>query len=389
MATKKRGSRTETGMVEVDQRATAILQKLWAELEDVAIDKLPVGTISQDALEVFQHHEIGWKYSILIQVAGKAASFDLDALCLQKKEGQAGQWDPREFAKRVIVPWNKSIGSPLGDSGDPYVNNIFRRPRFDEAMREGRRSKGTYDTVKGILDAVQASATADQVNDYLKLILAQLRKYLDGKSFDYPVPQRISLYDTLECVAQYLAVSSGGARLQAIAHGFIMALKAKGVAYEKVVSRHVNAADTASQSAGDVECFSGGENIFTVEVKDRELTASEVNGSIEKARLANVRELLFFVHRKNGKLVVGNDATAINEMIANQFALGLNIYIEQAMDILRLGCTLLGEDGRKDFLIFVGVALGEQGADPKHRWAWSQAVLSIGAISAQKSIATN
>ena len=345
------------------------------------MEDLPTGSISKDAFEVFQHHEIGWKYSILIQVSGKAASFELDALCLQKKEGQPGQWDPREFAKRVIVPWNKSIGSPLGDSGDPYVNNIFRRPRFDEAMREGRRSKGTYDKVKGILDTVQASDTADKVSGYLKLILAQLRKYLDGKSFDYPVPQRISLHDTLECVAKYLEVSSGGARLQAIAHGMVMALKAKGVAYEEVLSRHVNAADSASQSAGDVECFTGGQNVFTVEVKDRELTASEVNASIEKARLSDVRELLFFVHRKKGKLVAENDGAAINEMIENQFALGLNIYIEQALEILRLACTLLGEEGRKDFLTLVGTALGEQGADPKHRWAWSQAVRNIGAIT--------
>lgn len=381
MTTKKRNSRAESGMVEVDRQATAILQKLWAELEEVAMEDLPTGSISKDAFEVFQHHEIGWKYSILIQVSGKAASFELDALCLQKKEGQPGQWDPREFAKRVIVPWNKSIGSPLGDSGDPYVNNIFRRPRFDEAMREGRRSKGTYDKVKGILDTVQASDTADKVSGYLKLILAQLRKYLDGKSFDYPVPQRISLHDTLECVAKYLEVSSGGARLQAIAHGMVMALKAKGVAYEEVLSRHVNAADSASQSAGDVECFTGGQNVFTVEVKDRELTASEVNASIEKARLSDVRELLFFVHRKKGKLVAENDGAAINEMIENQFALGLNIYIEQALEILRLACTLLGEEGRKDFLTLVGTALGEQGADPKHRWAWSQAVRNIGAIT--------
>ncbi len=381
MTTKKRSSRAESGLVEVDRQATAILEKLWAELEEVAIENLPTGSISQDAFEVFQHHEIGWRYSILIQVAGKAASFDLDALCLQKQEGQAGQWDAREFAKRVIVPWNKSVGSPLGNSGDPYVSNMFRRPRFDDVMRKARRTPEMFDKVKGILDTVQASATAAQVSDYLKLILAQLRKYLQGKSFDYPVPQRISLHDTLECVAGYLEESSGGARLQAIAHGLVMALKAKGVAYKEVLSRHVNAADAASQSAGDVECFSGNQNVFTVEVKDRELTASEVNASIEKARLSNVSELLFFVHRKSGKLVAENDATAINEMIDIQFALGLNIYIEQALDILRLAGTLLGEEGRKDFLTLVGAALGEQGADSKHRWAWSQAVRNIGAIT--------
>lgn len=382
MARQQRNNDSDAAEPEFEERATAVLQELWTELETIPVTELPIGSISDQAFEVFQHHEIGWKYSILIQVVGKAADFSLDTLCLQKREGQPSQWDPREFAKRVVVPWNKSIGSPLGDSGDPYVNNIFRRPRFDDSMREGRRSQVMFDKVKAILDTVQASVTPNEVREYLRLILAQLRKYLDGKSFDYPVPQRVSLQDTLDCLWDYLEVSSGGARLQAVAHGLVMALKAKGVAYEKVCSRHVNAADSASKSAGDVECFSGGKNVFTVEVKDRELTAAEVGSSIEKARLAEVRELLFFVHRKNGRIISESDAEEIKQMISRQFALGLNIYIEPAFDLLRLSCTLLGEEGRKDFLIFVGTALGEQGADPKHRWAWSQAVRDIGAVGA-------
>lgn len=361
-----------------EQCAAAVLRELWGELEAVPLDDLPVGGISAPAFEVFQHHEIGWKYSIVIQAAGKAADCRLDALCLQKGSGQPGQWEPREFAKRVIVPWNKSIGSPLGESGDPYVNNIFRRPRFDNSMREGRRSQAMFDRVKLILDAVQAAETQDEARASLRLILAQLRKYLGSKTFDYPVPQRASLHNILDCLEGYLGAPSGGARLQAVAHGLILALRAKGIAYERVYSRHVNAADAATRSAGDVECFAGGLNVFTVEVKDRELTALEVEGSIAKARLANVRELLFFVHRKHGRIIAEADADEISRTVRQQFSLGLNIYIERAADILRLGCTLLGEDGRKGFLEYVGSALEEQGADAKHRWAWSQAVRGIG-----------
>lgn len=382
MARNRRRAQSDTGLTPFEQSATTILQELWADLEAIPIEALPTGSISEAAFAAFEHKEIGWKYSIIIQVTGKAAEFSLDALCLQKRDGQPGLWDPREFAKRVIVPWHGGIGAPLGTSGDPYVNNIFRRPRFDETMREGRRSQDMFDIVKGILDEVQAAATPDEVRHYLKLILAQLRRYMAGKSFSYPIPQRVGLLDTLRCVTRYLDESSGGARLQAVAQGLVMALQVKGVGYEKIVSRHVNAADAASQSAGDVECFVGEDNVFTVEVKDRELTIAELEASIEKARLAKVRELLFFVHRKRGGPYAESDKDQIDAIVARQFALGLNIYIEKAEDFMRLGCTLLGEEGRKAFLESVGQALGEQGADPKHRWAWSQAVRGIGAVAA-------
>jgi len=140
MARTSKASQSAASSAPFDQAATAILKDLWKELEEFPIDELPNGSISDAAFAAFEHKEIGWKYSIIIQVTGKAADFSLDALCLQKRDGQSGLWDPREFAKRVIVPWHGSIGAPLGTSGDPYVNNIFRRPRFDETMREGRRS---------------------------------------------------------------------------------------------------------------------------------------------------------------------------------------------------------------------------------------------------------
>ncbi|WP_196801293.1 restriction endonuclease, SacI family [Bordetella sp. FB-8] len=361
--------------------ANRILNELWIELEAIPIDQLPVGDVSDDAYTVFENPEIGWKYSVIIQVAGKAADFSLDALCLQKGDGLLpGLWEPREFAKRVVVPWHKAIGAPLGTSGDPYVNNIFRKPRFDEAMRAARRRPVMFDTVKRLLDRVQASGSPDEVRDRLKFILAQLRRYMSGKSFEYPIPQRVGLGDTLACLLGYLDTASGGARLQAVAQGLVMALQAKGIAYERIISRHVNAADAASNSAGDVECFVGDRNIFTIEVKDRELTIAELESSIEKARLSSVQELLFFVHRRHREEPCAEeDKAQIERIVARQFALGLNIYIEKAEHFLRLTCTLLGEDGRKSFLHFVGLALGAQGADPQHRWAWSQEVRGIGA----------
>lgn len=377
-APRKNTGNRSAATVQFEEKAKSVLKALWKRVEDLPLAELPTGSVSDAAYQVFEFREIGWKSSLIIQVAGKAADFDLDALCLQKGDGSAGTWEPREFAKRVFVPWHAGIGAPFGRSNDPYVNHVFRRPRFDEAMRAARRSPEMFDTVKGILEDVQRSATPEEVNDKLMLILAQLRRYMAGKTFKYPVPQRIGLDDTLKCVIEYVGESSGGARLQAIAHGLVLALQAKGLRYETVAVRHVNAADAATQSAGDVECFSEGKNVLTIEVKDRVLTVAELESSIDKARLANVHELLFFVHRSNGQTIERGAERQIEQIISSQFSLGLNIYIEQAKEFLRVSGTLLGEAGRKVFLLKVGDALEEQRADPKHRWAWSQAVRNIG-----------
>jgi hypothetical protein len=378
MAKKDTTAKARTNSAVFEEMATKILQELWSELEHIPIEKLPYSEHSKTISEIFSHNEIGWKYSIIIQVTGKAADFSLDTLCLQKKEGSPSQWDPRDFGKRVVVPWNKFIGAPLGDSGDPYVNNIFRRPRFNAEMRDGRRSQEMYDKVKCILDLVQESKDSLTVRGHLKTILTELRRYLDGKTFDYPIPFRVSLSATLHCIEEYLKKSSGGARLQAVAHGLFKSLSQHGMPYDTVRSRHVNASDTASRSAGDVECFKNGANILTVEVKDRPLTSDEVDSSVIKARLAGVTELLFFVYRANdGLIMAGNDKNEILLTIDRNFSTGLNLYVENAFDFLRLACTLLGEEGRKSLLVSIGEALGEQGADPQHRWAWTNIVREL------------
>ncbi len=375
---KSKSSDSPSDKQSFEQNALSILYSAWSEIEATPIDRLPTNELSETIRSVFDQSEIGWKYTIVNQIAGKVANFNLDALCLQKGAGQTGSWEPREFAKRVVVVWNKSIGAPLGDSEDPYVNNIFRNPRFDASMRKGRRKPVVFDAVLTVLEHAQAATSTEDVTESLKIVLAQLRIYLVGKKFDYAIPQRVSLINTVGCIEEYLKKSSGGARLQAVAYGLLIALKKRGLSLGEIASGHVNAADSASLSAGDIECVLDGKNLLTLEVKDRELTSAEMESSVRKARLSNVTELLFFVHRPTRTSPLYSDIEAIQKIVNNQFSLGLNIYIVGALELLEHCCVLLGEEGRKSLLVSVGEALDTQRADPKHRWDWSTAVGNIG-----------
>ena len=147
------------------------------------------------------------------------------------------------------------------------------------------------------------------------------------------------------------------------------------MAYADIRSRHVNASDASSKSAGDVS-FQVGESPFAVEVKDRSLSKAELDATIEKCRVAQVREVLFIV--RGTKLFDAKFSRSEFEAESErQFSSGLNVYVESFDIFAQTVLTLLGENGRRAFLEGVGTALTEQNADIKHKWEWASLVKAI------------
>ena len=352
-----------------------ILDRLWREVSGaevpVALDPNRAEAIDQ----IFDGREVGYKKAIIIQVTGKAADFSLDAQSLQKGDGKNGAWDAREFGKKVFVKWNASAGNPLGDADDPYVSNQFRNPRFDDSIRGKRRNTGLFDLTLEILERANAAATEEDVHDLLREILQGVKRLLENKSFDYPIPQRASLEDTQKAVATFLSVASGGGRLQAVAHALFLCLSKSGLNYTNLVSRHVNASDAAGRSSGDVTFTAAGQSV-AVEVKDRLLNEAQVAASVTKARIAEATELIFLVHGKHADSFFESesDQRAVQAIALKEFSSGLNIYWESFLRLSRAFFIVLGEPGRREFLKSVGQSLEEQSVDARHRWAWAQIV---------------
>lgn len=355
-----------------------LLTNLWVEVSEDgdALDR--TGPLAAIIDQIFEGREVGWKKAIIVQLAGKAADMTLDAQAMQKGSGGQGAWDAREFAKKVFVPWNASIGNPLGDADDPYVSNQFRSPRLDNSIRGKRRQLVQFDNTVAILEEANKATSASEVMNLLKEVLFGLRRLMQGKTFDYPIPQRASLHDTQTAISKYLAVSSGGGRLQAVAHALFKSVSEAGFDYVNLVARHVNAADAAGGSPGDVSFTKSG-RATVVEVKDRLLTVAQVRASITKARVAEVTELVFLVHGNRGRNLFAADVDRVEaeSLAAKEFSSGLNVYWESFLTLSQSILVILGEGGRKDFLKFVGLSLEEQSVDAQHRWAWAQIVAEI------------
>jgi hypothetical protein len=358
-------------------KAKKILDEIWEEVIN-ADEKLKSDSLGTQIDFVFEGKEVGYKKALIIQLVGKAADFSLDAQALQKGSGVDGAWDAREFAKRVFVPWNASIGSPLGDSDDPYVANQFRNPKFDLSIRAKRRGKPLFDAVLDMLERANRASTSEEVVDLLKQVLFGLRRQLANKSFQYAVPHRASLEATLSALSDFLSVASGGGRLQAVAQALFMSLSDAGFDYQKLAARHVNASDQAGHLPGDIS-FSKSDRRNAIEVKDRFLDVAQVRASITKARIADITELVFLVHDKGGDRLFGSadDEQACREIAKKEFSSGLNIYWESYLRLSRSILVLIGEHGRREFLMSVGKALEEQSMDAQHRWAWAKIVAEI------------
>ncbi|WOE74570.1 restriction endonuclease, SacI family [Alterisphingorhabdus coralli] len=349
----------------------AILRRAWSDA--LASEKLDsTSKIANDIDTVFNANTGSYGKAAIVQTLGKASDLSLDALAVQKGGEDETAWDARTFARGTFVEWNEEANRPFAHSSDPYVSNPLRIRRFDSNARSKARDKAGFDALVNILEEVNQAETSEGAYDYVFEVLLGLRRYLADKSVEYPLPKRASLKNVLEATDGYLAERSGGARLQAIVAALFSCLSEAGLKISDVTTAHINSPDAGASRGGDVE-FRGFDGGFTIEVKDRPLSRDDFLASIEKARIAEISDLMFVV-RSGHILGKGLDESFLTSETSRQFSSGLNLYIESFDNFARIALSLIGESGRRTFLQKVGEALELQSADISHKWAWAKIV---------------
>jgi len=131
-------------------------------------------------------------------------------------------------------------------------------------------------------------------------------------------------------------------------------------------SNILNANNESFGQSADLECVDeNGEIVMAVEVKDRALSLSDVEGTITKTRNQEIREVFFTAPR-----IETTDVAKIEKRIATAFASGQNLYALDFLDLARTVLALGGERMRKLFLQKVGDHLDTWNTQPSHRQAW-------------------
>ncbi len=343
------------------------LDSLWADVLKADRDKalaplLPTSLVEQ----IFKSSTRSYAYALITQLLAKYDDPERDARCIQKAKGSddPARFDARSMCSHVVVPWERSIGSPLGLSTDPYVNNSLRVSDFSPENRGAQRQKEDWDALVQLLELVQRHPNlAGPILSKCLLIVRQLR---EDQQVEYPTPQRASLGDCLKAVDRFLQTPSGGARLQLLGFAVFDALRLTWNVFDEVLTSPVNVSDKSSGKAADVVCRKNGQVVIACEVKDRELNLEVLDAVINNARLEKVRELFTLVRGKDL-----SHEESISGRIDREFKHGMNVYLLDCDGFFALVLALIGEPGRQHFLrsVIDGMTHMNLGYDTRREWS--------------------
>ena len=353
-------------------QAKAHLDRLWSDVKHEQVALRMDADTQAGIAALIASERVTFTYSVATQLLGKLTDHRLDALCLQRGDGGATQWDPRSFATAVIVPWVRANQNVLGKSGDPYVSNPLRQPRIlREPPNVLPNTLPLWRHLHDVLSRVETRNDPAYTEQVFRAVLLAVYEELKERRFEYPVLRRVSSAQARYLVRGILKSSQAGEHALGIAAALFTVAGRRFALWNEVRREHSTTADRASRMVGDIECRQEGTLVYAVEVKERQITVADVRSFEEKISGSELAEALIAAPAPAPQA-----ADEINERLRLMWAQGINLHrhtIEGLVDILM---SLVGEDGRRDFVVEIGRQL-EAHALPSGRLAWLDLLVSV------------
>jgi len=355
-----------------------VLAETWRRIDESAEegplrDWLEAGLL-KDIRAAVNSQTKSYRYVLPTQLCVKVARPELDCRCLQAARGGTGAFDARTIAHQVVVPFDQANHDVLGGSPEPYVNNPLRVPEVSKKYRKQQKNKRDWDSLCRVLAEIQERGDPQLTSLALKQTLTEMYRRLAGAHVVYPAPKRISLEETLRIMQEFLSESSGGDRLLALASALFSMVGERFGLFREVRRSNITAADASTGLMADLECLNqAGEVVVVVEVKDRVLTITQLRTKMADIREKQVSEIFFVAHQG----VADAEKEEIGQQVAHEFASGHNVYITDLSTLGRTALSLLGEQGRRDFVREVGRQLDAYRSDIAHRRSWAQLLASV------------
>lgn len=361
-------------------RAAQLLETHWQTVVTEAnatpeLEYVADAALRQAIQASVSHKQVAYLFCLPVQLLGKLTDPNLDALRLQRRKGDRNDvtgWDARSLASKVVALFNQRQENILGTSTDPYVGNPMRIPRMARDDKSKKDVTG-WNTLVGVLEQVESRGDAVFTEAVFREVLLEMFRRQKSLRFVYPLPPRISLESSLSLARHFLEEKSGGDRGLALCGALFDAIGIHFRLYAKVERARINASDKATGQAADLECVSDeGKVLLAVEVKERTLTPTDVEGTLRKGRQRKIKDIFFATPG-----VRGDEKLALEERIAQAFAGGQNLYIFDFFDFSRSVLALGGEPIRITFVQKVGEHLDLWNTQPAHRQAWKRLLESL------------
>lgn len=253
----------------------------------------------------------------------------------------------------------------LGTSTDPYVSKPLRRPRL-EPEPGAVKNKSDWIALYKTLQRVQKQDKPVATRETMISVLRSIKRKLGESTFEYAIPERVSLRQVREIIGRFLSEASGGDRGLATAAALFETFGKHFGIYAEVRRFAINASDTSTGSTADIECIDSEGNLrLAIEVKERSLTLIDVKSAVVKARKSSIQEFLF-----NSPRINPVETTDVADLFDKTWASGTNFYQLSIDELIKVGLSLTGETGRKDFIENVGRQLNLFNTQPRNRQGW-------------------
>lgn len=313
---------------------------------------------------------MAYRFCLPVQLLGKLTDPMLDSLRLQKRKGDPSDvtgWDARSLASKVVAPFNQRQEYILGTSADPYVGNPMRIRRMARDDKSKKDVTG-WNTLVDVLEQVESRGDSAFTEAVFRQVLLEMFRRQKSLRFVYSVPPRISLEGAISLTRCFLQEKSGGDRGLALCGALFDAIGIHFGLYVKVERARINASDEATGQAADLECLNAeGRIVLAVEVKERILTLTDVEGTLRKCRQRKIKDIFFAAPE-----VKSDEQPALDDRINRAFASGQNLYVFDFLDLAHSVLALGGEPIRNTFLQKVGEHLDLWNTQPTHRHAWKR-----------------
>jgi hypothetical protein len=368
MAKRKRPDRVD------HERASNLLRAEWKTVVRAAESKPDISFVENKALraaivESINHTQVSYRYCLPIQILGKLTNPQIDSRRLQRgvDDSDPTAWDARSLGSRVVAPFIKEQESVLGTSSDPYVGNPMRIPRMERNDKSKSDIEG-WNRLLDILDAIEKRNDAKFTEKLFRQVLLEIYHRQRTLRFNYPIPPRVSLVAVLDICDKFVSEKSGGDRALALAGALFDVIGSEFGLFAQVNRARINASDEAVGQVADLECVDGsGKVVLAVEVKDRSLTLTDLEGTILKTRNRDIEEIFFTAPK-----ISPSDEDKISERIDAAFATGQSLYVFDFLALAKAVLALGGNSIRRLFLQKVGDHLDTWTTQPSHRQAWKK-----------------
>lgn len=354
------------------ERARRLLERHWAA---VVGERAALGVDEATAAQIatlISSETVSFTYSLPTQLLGKLTDHGVDALCLQSGEGEPWQWDPRSFATGVIVPWVRDNENVLGNSADPYVSNPLRQPRILPNPPNVRSNTlSLWESLHSVLSEVQRRDDPAYTEAVFLAVLLAIYGKLKEQQFDYPALRRASSEHVAGLVRGILESSQAGEHAMSVVAALFTVIGHRFALWDNVHREESTTADQATGMAGDIECRWQGRLVYAAEVKERQITVADLRSFEDKLNRNNLIEGMICAPGARRQ-----QESEIEGRLRSTWGRGISLHCHSVENLVGVLTSLLGEDGRVEFIVQVGRPLDAH-ARLSGRLAWRNLLLRL------------